>query len=331
MLRYTLILLAGLATGSPAWAGSWADALFDELSKDFGSVPRGPTLQHPFRIKNTTKNIVTISGVRVSCGQCSSANVLKSTLNPGEETAVMGYMDTTRFSGVKTITIYVSFSQPGYQEVRLWMQANARDDVALSPDTIAFGQTKRGSSPSSATTVTFLGQPQAQITEAKCESNYVQTTFTELKREGSEVSYRLTAKVRSDAPVGKWYTDIWVKTNLASMPKVRVPLTVELESALTLSPPAVALGDVPMGSEVERRVILKGVKAFKISGIKGGDDQLTVRDNSTESKQVHVLTVTFRGVKVGEIHRKLQIVTDLAEDNTIDLEAKGQIVPKTGE
>src|SRR5262245_51338122 len=112
MFRYSIVLLAGLWAASPALAGSWADALFDELSKDFGSAPRGPTLQHPFRIKNTTKSTVSISGVRVSCNVCSSANILKSKLEPGEETAVVVTMDTTRFSGVKTITVYVNFSQP---------------------------------------------------------------------------------------------------------------------------------------------------------------------------------------------------------------------------
>jgi len=331
MFRYSIVLLAGLWAASPAMAGLWADALFDELSKDFGSAPRGPTLQHPFRIKNTTKSTVTISGVRVSCNVCSSANILKSKLEPGEETAVVVSMDTTRFSGVKTITVYVNFSQPSYEEVRLWVQANARDDISFSPDTIAFGQVKRGSAPSAATTVTFLGQPQAQVVEAKGESNYVQATFKELKREGSEVSYRLTAKLRSDAPVGKWFTDVWIKTNIASMPKVRVPLTVEIESALTLSPSAVALGDVPVGGEVERRVILKGAKPFKIDRVTGTDDLISVRDNSTDSKQVHVLTVTLKAAKAGEVSRKFQIVTDLPEDNTIDFEAKGQVVAKSGE
>jgi len=331
MLRYSIVLLAGFWAASPVLAGSWADALFDELSKDFGSAPRGPTLQHPFRIKNTTRNTVTISGVRVSCHVCSSASVVKSRLEPGEESAVVVTMDTTRFSGPKTITIYVNFGQPSYEEVRLWVQANARDDISFSPDTIAFGQIKRGSGPASATTVTFLGQPSAQITEAKCDSNYVQATFKELKREGSEVSYRLTAKLRSDAPVGKWFTDVWVKTNVASMPKVRVPLTVEIESALTLSPPAVALGQIQVGGEVERRVILKGAKPFKIDRITGADDLLTVRDNTSDSKQVHVLTVSLKGAKPGEISRKIQIVTDLAEDNTIDLEAKGQVSAKIGE
>jgi hypothetical protein len=100
---------------------------------------------------------------------------------------------------------------------------------------------------------------------------------------------------------------------------------------LTLSPSAVALGDVKMGEEVERRVILKGVKPFKISSIKGVDDQLSVKDNSTDSKQVHVLTVTLKGSKAGEINRKLQIVTDLTEDGSIEFQATGQIIAKPSE
>jgi hypothetical protein len=331
MVRYSFILVAALWASSPAWAGSWADALFDELSKDFGSVPRGPSLQHPFRIKNNTKSTITISGVRPSCHVCSSASILKSTLEPGEETAVVVTMDTTKFSGVKTITVYVNFSQPSYEEVRLWVQANGRDDISFSPDTIAFGKTKRGTAPSASTTVTFLGQPQAQITEAKCESNYIQATFKEVKREGSEVGYQLTAKLRSDAPVGKWFSDVWVKTNIAAMPKVRVPLTVEIESALSLSPASVALGTVPMGGEAERRIILKGVKPFKISSIKGEDEQITVKDNSSESKQVHVLTVSLKASKVGEFNRKLQIITDLSEDGSIEFPATGLVTAKKAE
>ena len=40
-------------------------------------------------------------------------------------------MDTTRFLGVKSVTIYVQFDQPNYQEVRLWVRANGRDDVMM--------------------------------------------------------------------------------------------------------------------------------------------------------------------------------------------------------
>src|SRR3954451_14670167 len=108
MLRYSLVIVAGFWVAGSASAGTWGDSLFEELSKDFGSVPRGPTLTHNFRVSNNTKNAVNISSLRVSCG-CVSATALKGTLNPGEETAIVAKMDTTRFTGPKTVTIYIQF------------------------------------------------------------------------------------------------------------------------------------------------------------------------------------------------------------------------------
>src|SRR5262245_49411597 len=106
MLRYSLVLMAGFCVAGSATAGPWADGLFDELSKDFGSVPRGPTQKHQFRVANKTKYAVNISGVRVSCG-CVTAFAQKPLLQPGEETHIVALMDTTRFTGAKSVTIYV--------------------------------------------------------------------------------------------------------------------------------------------------------------------------------------------------------------------------------
>src|SRR5436189_656819 len=146
MFRYYLVFAAGLCAASPATA-SWADLMFQELSKDFGSVPRGPTLQHAFPLRNNTGDVVRIAGLRVSCG-CTTATAVRYVLQPGEESAVVVQMDTTRFTGAKSVTIYVTFDQPHGDEVRLWVRANARDDVSVSPDTLAFGQVPRGRNPS---------------------------------------------------------------------------------------------------------------------------------------------------------------------------------------
>jgi hypothetical protein len=326
MLRYSLVLVAGLAATAPASAASWADALFDELSKDFGSVPRGPTLVHPFRITNNTRGPVSISSVRVSCG-CTSATVQKSYLNPGEETAVVARMDTTRFTGPKSVTIFVQFDRPASEEVRLWVQANGRNDFNVTPDTLAFGQIKRGGTPTASSTVVFYGQPDVKITDVKSESNYIQSTVKEVRRQDSEVSYQVTAKLRGDTPVGKWYTDLWVKTTSPSLPQVRVPLTVEIESPLSVSPDAVALGEVKAQGESERRVIVRGVKPFRITRVQGTDDELSVNDSTAESKPIHVLTVKVKPGKAGEWNRTLRIVTDLAEDGEIDLHVSAQILP----
>jgi len=326
MLRYSLVLLVGFWAAGSAPAASWADALFEELSKDFGSVPRGPTLTHPFRVVNNTGAPLSIAGVRVSCG-CTSATVAKTYLNPGEETAVVARMDTTRFTGVRSVTIYVQFDRPAFEEVRLWIQANARDDFNVTPETLALGQVKRGGTVTSSVAITFYGVPDARIVEVKSESNYIQTRVEEVRRQETEVVYRLTGKLRSDAPVGRWYTDVWLQTNNPAMPQVRVPLTVEVESALTVSPEAVALGQVKAKGESERRVVVRGVKPFKITKVQGTDEQVVVRDSTAESKAVHVLTVKLKADRPGKVARTLRVLTDLPEDNKIDFQVNAQVLP----
>ncbi len=326
MLRYSFVVLAGFLSAGSVFAGSWADGLFEESSKDFGSVPRGPVLKHSFRINNTSGKVVTVSGVRVSCNLCTSAVVNKGQLQPGEETAVVVSMDSSKFIGSKTVYVYVTFSQPDFQEVRLWVQANSRDDVTVSPDNLAFGQIKRGASPTLTTTVTLYGASGSQITEVEPDSTFVQAKVEKIEG-ASGVAYKLSASLRADVPVGKWFTDVWVKTNNPSMPRVRVPLTVEVESALSVSPPSVALGQVKMGETVEKTVMIRGVKPFKIKEIKGADANLEVTEGKDEAKLVHVLTVKLKGNKAGELNKTLKVITDLKEDGEVEFSARGQIEP----
>jgi hypothetical protein len=326
MLRHSLVVFTALWAAAPTSASSWADGLFEELTKDFGSVPRGPTLVHPFRVVNNTGAPVNISNVRVSCG-CVSAAPLKTYLRPGEESSVIARMDTTRFTGLKNVTIYVTFDRPSFEEVRLWVQANGRNDFSVTPDTLAFGTQRRGSSPSASVQVTFFGNGQAQITEVKCESNYVQASLQEVRRQDAEVAYDLTARVRPDTPAGRWFTDVWLRTNDPGLPPIRVPLTIDIESALSVSPDPVALGAVKVQAESERRVIVRGNKPFKITRVDGADKELSVRDNNPDSRPVHVLTVRLKAGQPGEMKRTLHLFTDLPDDNRVDLQVSALVGP----
>ena len=50
-------------------------------------------------------------------------------------------------------------------------------------------------------TISFLGNPQSQITDIQCDSNYVQATLKEVMRTDGEVRYEVTTKLRDDVPV----------------------------------------------------------------------------------------------------------------------------------
>jgi hypothetical protein len=327
MFRHCLAFVVGLGLVGPLQAASWADGMFEELSKDFGSVPRGPVLTHPFHLTNNTGVPVRIATIAVSCS-CTTAIVRDRYLAPGQKTVITAEMRSNDFSGSRTVTIYVRFDQPNSEEVRLWVQANSRNDVTVTPDSFAFGQIKRGSSPKGTVTVTFMGYGQWQVLgQPTCDSNYVQPKCVEVGRTMNEVSYQLTAELRNDAPVGKWYTDIWLKTNNPGSPRVRVPLTVEIESALTISPALVDLGQLKVGGQIERKVIVRGVKPFRVTDVKGGDEQLKVRDTTTDSKPVHVLAVTLHPDKAGDIQRSLRVLTDLQDESEIEFHAKAHVVP----
>jgi len=326
MYRYSLMFVALLGIASQAHAQAKADGMFDELSRDFGSVPRGQLLTHPFRIVNNTKQPIHIANVRVSCG-CVSARALQTYLQPGQETAIYATMDTNRFINSKTVTIFVTFDQPRFEEVRLWVQANSREDVTFSPDNIAFGRVKRGETPESKITISFLGGTQTQLLETKSESNYVQPIVKELARQNGETAYEITAKLRGDTAAGKWYTDIWLKTNNPGMPRLRIPVTVEVEAPLSVSPTSVSLGQVKAGTESDRKVIIRGIKPFRITGISGTDKQLQVRQTTDESKAVHVLNVTINPMAPGDLTRIIRVQTDMTTNGEIEFHAQAEVVP----
>jgi hypothetical protein len=325
MLRYLIALALALAYTGAASASTWADGLFDGLSRDFGAVPHGPTLVHHFRFVNKTNNPVQIANVRVSCG-CTAAKALQTNLAPGQESAILVEMDTRRFSGSKVVTVYVQFNQPRFDEVRLAVQANSREDVSVLPESLAFGKVKRGAAAATSATVTFLGKANWQVTGVACESNYVRPQCELVRREGAEVAYKLTAAIAPDAPVGRWFTDVWLQTNNPVSPRIRVPLTVEVEAPLTVNLAAVNLGEVKAGKVAERQVIVRGIQPFRIVAVDGTDKQLSIRDTTAESKQVHMLTVTLRPQQPGPLQWTVRLLTDFPGQDAIEFLAVASVV-----
>jgi hypothetical protein len=324
MFRFSLVAVAALIMSAPTHAATWAEGMFDELAHDFGSVPRGPMVTHQYRLTNNTGQTVRITSVRVSCG-CTSATALQGTLAPGQSTAVLAQMDTTRFIGPKTVTIYVQFDQPKWEEVRLSITSNSRTDVAVTPEALAFGPVSRGSPVARQTSVTLSGG--TQLVSVAAESNYVQLTAKGTQTNGSDTTYEITATLRPDTPVGKWFTDVWLNTNNPGAARIRVPLTVDVEPALNLSPSTATFGSVTMGGESERRVILRGPQPFRVKEIKGTDEQVSVNSgDSKDAKPVHVLTIKVKAAGAGDLSRTLTIVTDLPGDSTAELPVKATVV-----
>jgi hypothetical protein len=222
MARSILILVALLLSCSVAQAATWAETLFSELAHDFGAMPRGNVGMHTFTIANTTKQPVHIASVRVSCG-CVTASIGKADLAPGEETYMVARIDSRVFAGVTHKTIFVLFDRPELSEVRIAVQANSRDDLYISPQSIAFGQVDRGSGPASNVTVSIL-RGGVKVTSATSGSAYIEPKVSAM---GGD--FQVTTKLNPDLPAGNWYTMVWLTTTDPALPRIGIPVTVDVK------------------------------------------------------------------------------------------------------
>jgi len=310
-----LALVALLALTSMSRAG--ADSFFAEKVHDFGATPHGPTLVHYFRFTNSGKETLTISSVGVSCG-CVTASNPVSQVKPGESSYICAQMDTRRFADSRTVTIYVRFSTPQAEEVSLKVTANSLDELTMYPETMAFGGIAKGAPAKSSVQVTLLGDPNWNITEAKADSNYVKPETKLVKRNGAEVTFEVSATLRSDLPVGKWYTDVWLTTNHPKASKVRVPLTVDV-SPVTVSPTSLILGDIKVGDNVEEKVVVSAEKPFKIKSVLGTDSLVSVTGAEGDPKAKYILKFSVKPLQAGAISREVKVQTDGDDSTTLTI------------
>jgi hypothetical protein len=130
MTKSLSAVLAFLALGGLSLSQRPEVRLIPENEFHFGTVKRGPRLSHSFKMTNPYAVPVTINNtnIRTTCG-CATATAKRHTLQSLESTEVEVQIDTRRFMGQKTVTVYVPYQPKGYagDEIRLIVTATAVD------------------------------------------------------------------------------------------------------------------------------------------------------------------------------------------------------------
>ena len=328
MSRYVLGIAGVLAFSGLALAGP-AD-MFEEKDKDFGVSPKGTVLVHYFRFTNTTKQTVTLGQPRVSCG-CVTPALTKNQVAPGETAAVIAYMDTRRIpnAGVtKSVMVFVPFTSPNFEEVSLKVTTVTRDDLLMSPDTLAFGSAIKGKGAKATTKVTFTSDANWTVTKASSTGAYVLPEFKVSARNGTTVTYEVTANLDKECPAGNWTSDIYLETSNAAVAKLRIPVTVTVSASVAASPEAVTFGSVKMGEPTEQKVTIQSKTPFKILEVKGADDQLTVKVDKDANRAVHTVTIAASPKATGGFARTVEIVTDNKDQPSVIVQVTAKVVEK---
>jgi hypothetical protein len=324
---YTLwIVLAGAAAwlGSAAVAGaqtpSWADKLFQgNIVKDFGVVPHGAQLTYRFPLKNIYAVPLEITNVRVTC-TCVTATPSTKVLKPQETGYLDISMDGKRFTGSKAVTVYVTVGPEFISTAALRVSANARTDVVLNPGEFNFGNVPHGTGAAQTIDVEYTGTHDWRILEVVNDPNSpVEVKLSETFRQASrlrkpgKVGYRLQATLKPTAADGPFRVQIGLKTNDQNQ-ILSVPAEGTVQPALTASPDTVNGVSLKVGQAMTRKIFVRGNQPFRVIGVDGEGEGVTVQFDPARSAQTHFLTVQCQPQRPGPLQKQLVIRTDLEKE-----------------
>jgi hypothetical protein len=312
--------------GGAASAQGWAEKMFpDGLVHDFGSVPYGAQLLYKFKITNIYAVRMEITSVKSGCG-CVTATVAKRVLESRESTDIEVSMDARRFKGPKTVGIRVSVGPEFISSGELKVSANSRPDIVFNPGEVNFGTVVRGQSAAQTIDVEYAGSLPWQVSEVVSRDMPLEVSFKELYRRPGQVGYQVRVALKPDAAIGPLKGDVFLKTNDPASPLVAILVEANIQSALTVSPATLSLGQVKVSEALTRRVVVRGSRPFLITGVDGLGEGVTHEPLRAVPAAVQIITFKCQLTRPGEFKHELRIRTDL-QQIPVPLTIDGSAVP----
>jgi hypothetical protein len=319
-----LTVATATVSGQDRW--HWEQFFKDGLTHDFGSVPRGTQLYYRFKMKNIYAVPLELSA-RVGCN-CVTLTPLSQILQPRQEGYLDITMDSSRFTGQKSVNIYITASNPDYaSSTTLQVSAYSRTDVVVNPGQINFGVVPRGQGTAlQSLDVEYAGVLDWRVSDVIKHDAPLEVTCKELYRRPGQVGYQVTVAIRPDAPAGPLKNELLLKTNDPASPLVPILVEANIQASVSVAPNPVRIGNLKMGEAVTKLVVVRATKPFRIVAIDGQGDGMNV-DLPPVAAQVQVLKFKFQPVKPGDIRRQLRIKTDLDQEATASVTIEGTVEP----
>lgn len=326
MLRNVVVAVL-LFTLAPSFcsAKEWAQKMFTASSHDFGHVARGAKAEFSFEIQNLYEEDVHIADVRTSCG-CTTPTITKPTLKTWEKGAIVATLNTRSFVGQRNSTLTVVIDKPFYAEVPLTISGNIHSDVDFQPGVAALGDIEQGTSGEQTVTVTYRGAGHWQIADVRSANTNLEVELADAIRQPGIVSYKMTVRIKRDAPAGIVQDQLTLVTNDQRMPTVVLPVEGRVTPPLAINPSPLLFGTLAPGATATKQIVITGKQPFRVLNVAADADGLQFKPPGDVVKKVHLIPISLVAPTVaGEFRYNITIETDLASAPSATCQIRGTV------
>lgn len=280
----------------------------------FGEVPHGTLCAHTFTVTNVYDEPMQVTDIRKSSHALDFVPLTK-VLQPNEAGEFTVTLNTAKFVGAATHTVYVTFGPKYISTAVLKVTAVSKTDLTVSPGAVAFGAVAQGVRASQGVKLEYKGSMRGwKLTEVVPPAGPLDVGFAETARGGvlrGGAEYLVTVALKPGAAVGPISERVTVKTNDPANPQVQITVTGAVVAPLDLTSARVRFaGDDALGGSV--RVGVRAARPFRLLRVDGQGDGVTAElPPAGPPLPFHTLTVRFDRTKPGAVSRELKLKTDL--------------------
>ncbi|HXD88201.1 MAG TPA: DUF1573 domain-containing protein [Urbifossiella sp.] len=300
------------------------------IQHNFGDVAHGTLCSHTFTITNIYDVPMQITDVRMSCS-CLGYTPMAKVLQPNATGEFTITMNSGKFVGANSQTFYVTFGPKYISTAVIRVAANSKTDVTVNPGAVIFGIVPQGTKASQSVKVEYKGRSRDwKIVEAMA-ANSLDVGVTETSRGGvlrGGAEYLLTVSLKRNLRPGPIAEQVALKTNDPGHPLIQVMVTGTIAPPLEVAPARVRMDSVAIGQSRLQRVLLRASKPFKVLGVDGIGEGVTVELPTTArtALPVQVITVKFDRKKPTALDRDLRVKTDLDGGATVTVPVEAEAI-----
>ncbi|MDO8585611.1 MAG: cysteine peptidase family C39 domain-containing protein [Armatimonadota bacterium] len=251
----------------PESVASGSDMRVDHYVWNFGFAKEGEDQQHAFVCRNVGTDPLVITGVETTSSDLVAAAEEK-VVPPGGSTEILVVVTPSRQLASKNQYAIVRCNDPVTPIVRLGVEGTTTPaHVILHPNSLNFGQVRRGESASLEIFLPYSGSHRLRITGVTTDSKRLNATVAERRhKDGLSVQVKLAARL----PLGEFRGRLRIHTNHPLDPTVEVPVVARITGPVNVTPDVLFMGTLrsrDVRSKPTAVISYQGRKPFQISKI----------------------------------------------------------------
>lgn len=309
----------------------------DRLRHTFGQISDAEQVKTTFEFKNTGKGTLIIQDVHSTCG-CTVPDLTKTEYAPGESGTLEVVFKPQGKQGMNHQRVTVRTNDPENPSTVLTISAQVVRQVYAEPALANMGQVhKRGRQDQ---LVSIYGRSaDFEVTGVSIVgSDFFSADIigTDEEEVDGDVLRRTDIVISLNPGAAPGYINAvaTARTNDPEHELVNVQIAAQIQGDIEISPSRIAFGRIEAGGQAEFPVVVKNARGepFKILGLEEQsnlDTQTEYRVEPVDPEKLDAYTVTFTfnaSNKPGAARGRLQLKTDVPQEETVEVSFLGRIV-----